>query len=86
MADVTLAEVQSSEVFSCREAQRSQNMGSSWLLEGTIVGLQALSQDGQTSPAQAAGARRAVQATIRDAQEILSRAFNDRCTACSPSF
>lgn len=31
-----------------REAQRSQNMGNSWLLEGTIVGLQALSQDGQT--------------------------------------
>ncbi|KAK9831814.1 hypothetical protein WJX74_010478 [Apatococcus lobatus] len=61
-----------------REAQRVQRGGSSWLLEGTVVGLQALSQDGQTSPAQAAGAQLALQTTIRQAQDMLSLAFADR--------
>ena len=66
-----------------RDAQRLQSVGSSWLLEGTLVGLQALSQDGLTSPGQSAAAQLAVQTTIRQAQDILSRAFNDRRASSS---
>ena len=69
-----------------REAQRAQQVGSSWLLEGTLVSLQALSQGGQSSPAEYAGAELAVQATIRQVLDILSRAFADRCSApCYPA-
>ncbi|KAK9853600.1 hypothetical protein WJX84_012419 [Apatococcus fuscideae] len=61
-----------------REAQSAQSVGSSWLLEATMVGLQAVSQGDKSSLAEYAGAELAVQASIRQAHNILSRAFTDR--------
>jgi len=43
-----------------------------------MVGLQAVSQGGKSSLAEYAGAELAVQASIRQAHNILSRAFTDR--------
>ncbi len=61
-----------------REKQKVQQMGGPWLLEGTVVGLQALSQAGQVSTVQYAGAELAFKAAFSQALDILSIAFDDR--------